>query len=45
MGLSDRDYMQKPDGEDGERPPKPRIWILIVALALIGLFLLSLWPH
>jgi hypothetical protein len=45
MSLKDRDYMQRPEGDDGERPPKPRIWILVVALVLVGIFLLSLWPR
>jgi len=45
MSLSDREYMQKPDGDDGERPPKPKIWVLVAAVALVLLFLLSLWPR
>jgi len=45
MSLRDRDYMHKPDGDDGERPPKPRIGVLIVAIGLVLLFLASLWPR
>ena len=44
MSLRDREYMQRPD-DDGERPPKPKIWVLIVAIVLVSLFLLSLWPR
>ena len=44
MSLRDRDYMQKPDGDDGERPPKPKLWVIGVAIVLVILFLLSLVP-
>ena len=37
--------MQKPQGDDGERPPKPRIGVLVIALILVAIFLLTLWPH
>jgi len=45
MGLKDRDYMQRPEGDDGERPSKPRVWVLVMAVVLVLLFLLSLWPR
>ena len=45
MSLKDRDYMQRPDGDDGERPPKPKLWVLVVAIVLVALFVLSLWPR
>jgi hypothetical protein len=45
MSLRDREYMQKLDGDDGERPPKPKIWVLALAIVLVLLFLLSLWPR
>jgi hypothetical protein len=45
MGLKDRDYMNRPEGDDGERPPKPKVWVLVMAVILFLLFLLSLWPR
>ena len=45
MGLTDRDYMTKPEGDEGDRPPKPKVWILAVALIVIAIFVLSLWPR
>ena len=45
MSLKDRDYMQRPDGDEGDRPPKPKVWVLVVAVVLVALFVLSLWPR
>jgi len=44
MSLSDRDYMNRPEGDDSDRPPKPKAWVLVVAIVLVALFVLSVWP-
>lgn len=45
MSLRDREYMTRPEGDDGERPPKPKIWLVVVAIVLVVIFLASLWPR
>ncbi|MFA5975641.1 MAG: hypothetical protein WC859_05680 [Elusimicrobiota bacterium] len=41
MSISDREYMTRPEVDDRERPSKPRLWVLVVAIVLVALFLLS----
>ena len=46
MGLEDREYARKHRMDPAEeKPPKPRLWIVLVSLVLIALFILAAWPR
>jgi len=40
MGLADRDYMKTPPPEE-KPPPRPSLWITLIAILVILSFLLS----
>jgi hypothetical protein len=42
MALRDRDYMRPPEDLYGEEPPpRPKVWVVIVAVLVVGSFLLA----